>query len=180
MARGVQPAIQRLSVRWIGVILGLPAGGGAALVSLVLRPPLLLLFCALAVALAFTGWRLTRPYDPVADPAAAYRIKSAVLTEDHGYCWLAIELEAGARKPAAMAASVLLECGEDQRVEPATLGAPLRPGAPGPSLRFWLRATQLSAPLTLVIGGDRLRVKLAGPAPKLAEGQTMTLRQTRW
>jgi hypothetical protein len=135
---------------------------------------------ALVLALVFAGWRLVRPYGADMDPQAAYQIKSATVTEDHGYCWLSIDLRSKPGNPATVPEVVVLLTGEDGRIEPAALGAPLRPDGAGPSLRFWLRATQLDGPLTLVVGSDRLRVKLAGPAPELAAGQTLTFRTNLW
>jgi len=145
----------------------------------VVRPAIPILLCILTVAMVFTGWRLTRGYDPEADPAAGYRITAASVTEDHGFCWLAIDLAAKPELPAPAGAIMLLGAGGQQH-KPAAVGAPLRAGAAGPALRFWLRPAELDGPLTLVVGADRLRVKLAGPAPRLGTEQTLTLRQTRW
>jgi|GEM_PF-3610560 len=164
-----------------GLIFDLPGAGAKRFLGGVSRAPLLLLLLgALLLALVFAGWRLMRPYDAEKDPQAAYQVKVVTITEDHGYCWLAIDLRSKPGNPAATPEVVILLTGEDGRIEPAALGAPLRPGGAGPSVRFWLRATQLDGPLTLVVGSDRLRVKLAGPAPELADGQTLTLRRTLW
>jgi hypothetical protein len=138
-----------------------------------------LLACVLAVATVFAAWRLMRGYDPEANPEAGHQINSVSVTEDHGYCWLDIDLMV---KPAAAgeAGMIMLLGAGGQQYLPAAVGAPLRPAAAGPALRFWLRTAELEGLLTLVVGRDRLRVKLAGPAPRLATGQSLTLRQTRW
>ncbi len=157
------------------------AGGWLAVLDWgVRRLFLLVLLVLLGLAVGFAGWRAWTPYDRAAAAGAPLALKRVWVTRDHGFCWVDIDLKAAGGYRLAQSDRILLLTGAGAQLAPAALGAPLRAGAGGPALRFWVEAAELDGPLTLIVGAERLRVKSAGPAPALGEGARREQRSPNW
>ena len=137
---------------------------------------------SLLFSAVFAGWVWLRPYEWRADPAAKFKIATAMVKEDHGYYWLHLHLKAIPGENHDLMKPVRLITAIGRELEPAdtTLGGTGETGTTAIWFKFWLEPADIGGPLKLRINDGTLTVKSTQSVPSLGPTRDECFATHRW
>jgi len=137
---------------------------------------------ALAAAGTWLAFRMTRPYDPGAEPVGGISVVGASLTRDRSFYWLNVELD-GVASLQSIPPDLHIRGFNGRRLDPATWSWPeatVRGAQARANVRFWLDSRDLGATLAIETAAGSLDVKRSKGIPKVADGKTRRFRSPTW